>query len=123
MWHSQDRQHNRHSAPKSATSIDMSRAGSVTLGARTVVEQSSFVNETYFLTPKSLVYNTRLVKKILGRVGSRRSIQDQVGVAENNVWDHFGVAKRKWLGTTDITAHITKSEQKILTEQFKTGMH
>ena len=48
---------------KSATSIDMSRAGPVMLGARIVLEQSSLVNETHWLTPKYLVYSCRLVKK------------------------------------------------------------
>ena len=73
MWHSQDRQQNRQtfgqkvSYPgKSVTSRDMSRAGSVMLGARTVMEQSSLVNETHLLTPKSLMYSSRLVKKKLG---------------------------------------------------------
>ena len=48
----------------------MSRAGSVMLGARIVVEQRSLVNETHLLTPKSLlVYSSRLVKKNLGSRG------------------------------------------------------
>ena len=68
------------------------------LAACIVVDQSSLANETYLLTPKSLAYSSRLVKQIWGRVGSQTSIQDQVGVAEN-LWDHFGVAKRKGLGT------------------------
>ena len=51
---------------KSATSMDMSRAGSVMRGAHVVVEQSSLVNETNLLTPKSMVYSTRLVKKNIG---------------------------------------------------------
>ena len=73
---------------KSATGIDMSRAGSVTLGARIGVEQSSPVSETHLLTPKSLVYIVVvLLKNLGGRVGSRTSIQDEVRVAEN-VWDH-----------------------------------
>ena len=62
---------------KSATSIDISRAESVTLGARMVVEQSSLVNETH----------SRL----------RTSIQDQVWVAKK-FWDHLGrkgVGKRR----------------------------
>ena len=63
---------------ESATSIeDMSRAGSVKLGARMVVEQSSLVNETH----------SRL----------RTSIQDQVWVAKK-FWDHLGrkgVGKRR----------------------------
>ena len=54
---------------KSATSIDMSRSGTVTLDARVVVEQSSVVNGTHLLTPKSLVYSIHLVKKILGSGG------------------------------------------------------
>ena len=33
------------------------------LAARVVVEQSSLLNETHLLTPKSLVYSSRLVKK------------------------------------------------------------
>ena len=67
----------------------MSRAGSVMLGGRIVVEQSSLVNETHLLTPKSLVHNnSRLVKKILG---SRKMF----GTI-------FGVAKRKGLGTAVI---------------------
>ena len=40
----------------------------------------------------------RLVKKILG---SRTSIQNQVGVAEN-FWYYFGVAKQKGLGTAGL---------------------
>ena len=47
----------------------MRRSGSVMLGARIVVEQNSLVNETHLLTPKSLVYSSRLVKKILGPRG------------------------------------------------------
>ena len=39
------------------------------LGARSVVAQSSLVNETHLLAPKSLVYNSRLVKKVLGSRG------------------------------------------------------
>ena len=58
--------------------------------ARFAVEQSSLVNKTHLLTPKSLVYSSRLVIKILGSHGVA-NIQDQVGVAEN-VWDRFGVA-------------------------------
>ena len=38
-----------------------------------------------------------------GRVGSRTSIQDHVGIAEN-VWDHLGVAnKLKGLGTAALS--------------------
>ena len=37
-------------------------------------------------------------RKFWGRVGSRTSIQVQVGVTEI-FWDNFGVAKRKGLGT------------------------
>ena len=69
---------------KSATSIGMSRAGSVMLGARIVVQQSSLVNETHLVKPKSLVCNSRFIFfKSWVRVGSRTSIQDQVGLAEN----------------------------------------
>ena len=39
-----------------------------------------------------------MLKKSWGRIGLRTSIQDQVGVAQN-VWDHFGVAERKGMGT------------------------
>ena len=60
---------------KSAPSIDMSRTGFVMLGARNVVEQGSLVNETHLLTPKYLVYSSRLVKKKI--LGSR-------GVAKNH---------------------------------------
>ena len=37
---------------KSATSIDMRRAGSVMLGACIALEQSSPVNETHLITPQ-----------------------------------------------------------------------
>ena len=77
------------------------------LGARIVVEQSSLVNETHVLTPQSsFVCSSRLVKKI---VGSRTSIQDQVGVAEK-FWDHFGVAKRKGLGTAALEGGLIFAE-------------
>ena len=87
----------------------MSRAGSVLLGARIVVEQSSLVYETHLLTPKSLVCSGRLVKKkSCGRVGSRQSVQDEVGIAEN-FWDHFGVAKRNELGTAGLVRRLSCS--------------
>ena len=38
------------------------------------------------------------LKTSWGRVGSQTYIQNQVAV-EENFWDHFGVAKRKGLGT------------------------
>ena len=76
----------------------MSRAGSVMLGAGVVGEQNSLVNETHLLTLWYLWCIVVVVKKSRGRVGSRTFIQDQVGVAET-FWDHFGVAKRKVLGT------------------------
>ena len=48
------------------------------------------------------MYSSRPVKKkSWGRVGSRTSIHDQVGAAEN-FWDHFAVAKRKGLGTAGL---------------------
>ena len=58
MWHSQDTGPPAEQtfgqkvcySRKSATIMDMSRAGSVMLGARIVVEHSSLVNETHLLT-------------------------------------------------------------------------
>ena len=84
MWHSQDRQQNRRSSGKSATNKDMSRAGSVMLGARIVVEQSSLLNETHLLTPKSF-------REQSFRMESRKYF-----------WDLFGVAKRQGLGTAGV---------------------
>ena len=50
-------------------------------------------------------------KESWGRVESRTSIQDiEVGVAEN-VWNHFGVAKRKGLGTADLDCLWSKYEE------------
>ena len=67
------------------------------LGARIEMEQSSPVkNESHLLALKSLVFGSRLVKK--SSRGSRTSSQHQVGIAEN-FGDHFGVGKRKGLGT------------------------
>ena len=50
-------------------------------------------------------------------MGSRTSIQDQLGVAEN-VWDHFAVAKRKGLGTAALRIlELELNEMKLISER------
>ena len=78
----------------------------MTLGARIVVEQSSLVNQTHLLKPKSLVYSSSLVKKkILGSRGGANMHSGSSWVTEI-FWDHyFGVAKRKGLRTAALEAY------------------
>ena len=47
-------------------------------------------------------------------MGSRTSIQDQVGVAEKFWEDHFGVAKRKGLGTAVLATSYAKPNNNII---------
>ena len=55
--------------------------------------------------------NSAAVQHRPGRV-SPTSIQDQVG-ANENVWDHFGVAKRKGLGTADLDSIMNFLEIRV----------
>ena len=65
--------------------------GSVMVGARIVVEQSSLANETHLLTTKSLVCSSRLVKKNLGVAwGSEHPLRIKLGSQSEKGWEPLG---------------------------------
>ena len=84
----------------------MSRARSVMLGARIVVDRSSLLNETHLLTRTSPVYSSRLVKNNLG-VACGREHRFRIKLGSRKILGTIlGVPKRKGLVTAGLQADI-----------------